>query len=164
MRKQFLQLIVLTIATVFLLVWGWEFVLEKPILELLFNNVEGETDEERWEYVWTTVIFSFIALILPTILNLRNIKRREHLEEKLQAHAVKLEQANRELEDFAAIASHDLQEPLRKIIMFGDRLQESTTNLHEESQDYLERMQNAAFLSKPTSFWLKAYSSFFAFT
>jgi len=144
LRKQFLQLIVLTIATVFLLVWGWEFVLEKPIQELLFNKVGGETDEARWQYVWTTVIFSFIALILPTILNLRNIKRREQLEDKLQVHAVKLERANSELEDFAAIASHDLQEPLRKIIMFGDRLQEMTPDLHGQSQDYLERMQNAA--------------------
>jgi signal transduction histidine kinase len=144
LRKQFLQLIVLTIATVFLVAWGWEFFLEKPIQEFLFNQVEIENYEEKWEFVWTSVIFSFIALILPTILNLRNIKRREQLEEKLQVHAVKLERANRELEDFAAIASHDLQEPLRKIIVFGDLLQETTPDLHERSQVYLERMQNAA--------------------
>ncbi|WP_224370157.1 sensor histidine kinase [Hyalangium versicolor] len=56
-----------------------------------------------------------------------------------------LQQSNRELESFASVASHDLQEPLRKIQSFGERLRSSATGaLSPEGLDYLERMQNAA--------------------
>lgn len=56
-----------------------------------------------------------------------------------------LERSNRELQDFAGIASHDLQEPLRKIQSFGDRLvKHHGATLDEEGRDYLERMLDAA--------------------
>jgi signal transduction histidine kinase len=56
-----------------------------------------------------------------------------------------LARSNRELESFASVASHDLQEPLRKITAFGDRLRTRCAGaLDETSNDYLERMQNAA--------------------
>jgi signal transduction histidine kinase len=58
---------------------------------------------------------------------------------------IELERSNRELQDFAFVASHDLQEPLRKIQAFGDRLKSKYGNeLTDEGQDYLARMQNAA--------------------
>jgi PAS domain S-box-containing protein len=52
--------------------------------------------------------------------------------------------AENELETFASIASHDLQAPLRKISLFGDRLKESAVNLDERSKEYIQRMQNSA--------------------
>ena len=51
-----------------------------------------------------------------------DISDRKQAEEKLKVFAARLEQSNRELEQFAFIASHDLQEPLRKILAFGERL------------------------------------------
>ncbi len=63
----------------------------------------------------------------------------------LQATTQALTRSNRELQDFAYITSHDLQEPLRKIQAFGDRLRNQTVgSLSPESEDSLARMQNAA--------------------
>jgi len=73
----------------------------------------------------------------------RDVTQRKANEEAMQALTHKLEQSNQELSDFARVASHDLQEPLRKIQVFGDRL--STKGLvQSEGQLYLERMQDAA--------------------
>jgi PAS domain S-box-containing protein len=57
----------------------------------------------------------------------------------------RLERSNCELQDFASIASHDLQEPLRKIQAFGERLKlKHAQSLSAEGRDYVERMQNAS--------------------
>jgi signal transduction histidine kinase len=65
--------------------------------------------------------------------------------QKLRLYSAKLEQSNRELQDFAQVSSHDLQEPLRKILTFGDRLKTKAGEaLDEECRDYLQRMFNAA--------------------
>nr|WP_290220976.1 ATP-binding protein [Trichocoleus desertorum] len=73
------------------------------------------------------------------------ISERSRAEKELETLVAKLEQSNRELQDFASVASHDLQEPLRKIQAFGDRLKiKCADTLPPEGKDYLERMQNAA--------------------
>ncbi|MBC1219303.1 PAS domain-containing protein [Nostoc sp. UCD121] len=60
-------------------------------------------------------------------------------------HREELTRSNEELKQFAFVASHDLQEPLRKIKSFGDRLKSTCGDtLSEQGRDYLERMQNAA--------------------
>ncbi|MFQ5715626.1 MAG: ATP-binding protein [Nitrospinales bacterium] len=56
----------------------------------------------------------------------------------------KLERRNKDtLRNFVTIAAHDLQEPLRKIIVFGDCLKNSAA-LDNRGKDCLERMQRSA--------------------
>ncbi|NQZ30885.1 MAG: hypothetical protein HRU06_06400 [Oceanospirillaceae bacterium] len=57
----------------------------------------------------------------------------------------KLSLSNSELEKFAYIASHDLQEPLRKIQAFGDRLNSNLDkNTNAKALDYISRMQKSS--------------------
>jgi two-component system sensor kinase FixL len=89
----------------------------------------------------------------------RDITDRKHAEEERQEMLtlltvsnkaledlnVRLKQSNKELDEFAHVASHDLQEPLRKIQAFGDRLIATCgDDLSAKGQDYLRRMHVAA--------------------
>lgn len=70
---------------------------------------------------------------------------RKRAEEQLKIFNNKLQKSNRELQDFAYVASHDLQEPLRKVQAFSDRLKTKYTDrLEGDGLDYLERMRSAA--------------------
>ncbi|MGA2227512.1 MAG: ATP-binding protein, partial [Syntrophobacteraceae bacterium] len=63
----------------------------------------------------------------------------------LMEHALKLERLNQELEEFAFVASHDLQEPLRKIQTFGSMLMQNHDGcLAEHAHEYLARITGSA--------------------
>ncbi len=68
----------------------------------------------------------------------------EQRTEELQVLLTELERSNQELQDFAFVASHDLQEPLRKIRAFSDRLQSKFGDELGDGKDYLDRMHSAA--------------------
>ncbi len=73
-----------------------------------------------------------------------DLRERIDAEQKLNKYAEELKRSNRELEDFAFIASHDLQEPMRKIAIFGGRLKEICKDKFDEKElFYLERMESA---------------------
>jgi len=101
--------------------------------------------------------------VVGAVVAFHDISQRKWAEETLRRSNEQLEQlvmertselelsnaqlvaSNRELQDFASVASHDLQEPLRKIQAFGDRLEaRAAERLGHEGQDYLRRMRNAA--------------------
>ena len=73
------------------------------------------------------------------------IQQADHLEDLVEARTLALRRSNEELEKFAYIASHDLQEPLRKIQAFGDRLSTRfKAGLGEQGQDYIARMLDSS--------------------
>jgi signal transduction histidine kinase len=100
---------------------------------------EIEVEGTCWETYW--------APINPD-LHLHyafDITDRKQSEKELKTYAEKLEFLNRELQEFAFVASHDLQEPLRKIQAFGNLLGGSCSDrLTEQGRDYLSRIVKSA--------------------
>lgn len=94
-----------------------------------------------------------------SIATYQDITDIEKSQNALRSHARKLEESNRELEEFAYVASHDLQEPLRKIETFGDRLQSKYADeLPDGGKEYIARMQNATGRMRQLINDLLAYS------
>ena len=83
---------------------------------------------------------------LPVFLtSLRDISVQQQLMKELSATADKLERSNRELEEFASIASHDLQEPLRKVSSYCELLAEHYgDNLDSDAAQYMHYIQDGA--------------------
>lgn len=90
-------------------------------------------------------IFNLNGEVIQIIEYIIEITDRKRAEMQLKKFSEKLKQSNEELQNFAYIASHDLQEPLRKITAFGERLYgKYFDNLDERGREYMSRMDNAA--------------------
>jgi PAS domain S-box-containing protein len=111
-------------------------------------------NSERWTRVNGTVIFDkdqHPIRMLGTVLDITDQKKaREELEKMVQARTSELqtsnsalEKSNHELEQFAYIASHDLQEPLRKIQTFADMVKEHLDD-SELTEKYFGKIYSSA--------------------
>ncbi|MFC3034180.1 ATP-binding protein [Pseudoalteromonas fenneropenaei] len=131
----------------------------REVQRQFLNNVRNQAQQNiLWFAILSALLLSMSLLLV--VKNLRDARRAEarlsqanqELESKVAARTATLQQladelnkSNRELEDFAFVASHDLQEPLRKIQAFGDRLKNTYHSvLDAKAQDYLARMNSAA--------------------
>jgi signal transduction histidine kinase len=109
------------------------------VLDVQSNQVAGINEEDE------ILLLGLCGQIAVAINNRRLEDRRMQAERALKAYTVELERSNQELEEFAYVASHDLQEPLRKIQAFGSRLRQTYgAVLDERGLDYLSRMESAA--------------------
>lgn len=125
------------------------------------NNIQGIMNEsaQQRKQVSQAMLFAnclgFGFIIIIVILTIRSTRQQKEyallLEGKikertneLELYALELSRSNRELQNFAFVASHDLQEPLRKIRAFGDRLSDRYSESLGDGKDYVVRMQNAA--------------------
>jgi len=92
----------------------------------------------------------YLIKMLPQIARLKTtteleaeIQQRQKAEARLASVNKKLTEANKGLEAFAYVASHDLQEPLRKIRTFGSFMRERS-QLDETGNQYLDKIQEAS--------------------
>jgi signal transduction histidine kinase len=106
---------------------------------------------ESFEYtlfglVVVVLVLEGLFVVNPAVLKIQQIMGdMSKSNEELKFYAKKLERSNKELQEFASVASHDLQEPLRKIQAFSDRLRSRCAlALDDQGRDYLDRIQNAA--------------------
>ncbi len=104
----------------------------------------GADGRRRWLQVDAVPIPDAEGAAPRVVSSFIDVTARIRAEEELRVAAVKLAESNQALYDFTSIAAHDLQEPLRKVQAFGDRLATRYGDaLGADGQDYLARMQNA---------------------
>lgn len=100
-----------------------------------------------------TFLLEWVPILTEGYVNVygRDITERKKAEDKLARKAEELERSNQDLEDFAFIASHDLQEPLRKVILFGDRIKSFyPSGGDDRAKNYIDRLQKS--MSKMQNF------------
>ncbi len=105
-----------------------------------YSIINGQ-DDELILYTKGKPVKGNAGLTLKLIGVTHDITQVRDHEQKLEEKIQELDRSNKELEEFAYIASHDLQEPLRKITSFSERLREKLgDNINQESENYLNRM------------------------
>lgn len=128
----------------------------------LYSDLQRIEKEAKYTFAISGITSALLLLGIAVLgrINSKNaLSYRADLEKQNQALTTKVEErtqeltlysdelarSNRELEDFAFVASHDLQEPLRKIRAFGDRLDTKySKEIDATGADYIKRMRNAA--------------------
>ena len=122
----------------------------------------GKTTQEGWRvkkdgsFFWASIVITAIHDEHSNVIGFskvtHDLTEKKQANDQLKINAEQLEQKNKELEkmnaelqSFAYVSSHDLQEPLRKIQTFATRiLDKEYQNLSENGKDYFNRMQKAA--------------------
>ncbi len=127
-----------------------EFLQNEDILIRAFEGEEFQIEKD-FEQENKTFMIDFKPVInssgdiFNVMVVMHDITEIKKVQKSLESKVDELNTSNQDLEQFAYVASHDLQEPLRKIRAFGDRLQTKlSNNITDEGLDYIKRMQSAS--------------------
>lgn len=97
------------------------------------------------EFMTGLFAFTAITFTICFVIIVRELRTTRKYQKELEHRLLELHQFNAELEQIAYISSHDLQEPLRKISTFTDRLiMKHSPNLTEEGKQVLSRLSKAS--------------------
>lgn len=108
------------------------------------DDAGGNTETRSLTVSASPLVLSGDNQVLGAIITMTDLTLRKRAEQEVRRYARQLERSNKDLQDFAFVASHDLQEPLRKIRAFGSMLRDKyAERLDEEGRDYIYRMQSA---------------------
>lgn len=142
----------------------WRVALTAPQSEL-FASVRGANRWVPWLLFAALALAGIATLVLMrrALGDARRIgtinRRLESANTALEQRARALARSNDELQQFASIASHDLQEPLRKVQAFtGKVMEEEGDRLTGEGREYLSRASDAASRMQSLIQDLLAYS------
>ncbi|HJW15941.1 MAG TPA: ATP-binding protein [Flavisolibacter sp.] len=95
--------------------------------------------DQRW------LLVSLVKMGDGLTASFQDITQLKKYEEELKDNITQLERSNKELEQYAYVASHDLQEPLRKIRAFGSYLQDTQSqHLDEKGKIQLDKIMRSA--------------------
>ena len=99
----------------------------------------------KWVEVYASLLRDERGLPVTSVGVITDVTEQKEAEDRIRNYAARLEHLNRELEEFAFVASHDLQEPLRKIQTFGNMLiTKHKESLDSEGQEYMDRVIKSA--------------------
>ncbi|MFA9517645.1 ATP-binding protein [Halopenitus sp. H-Gu1] len=108
-------------------------------------RVNPEVDYETWVWVQGEPVHTETGEVEYVAGYTRDISERKDYQQKLEQHREELEQSNESLREFAYIASHDLQEPLRMVSSYVELLdQEYGEQFDDEAEEYMQFAVNGA--------------------
>ncbi len=121
-------------------------VILKDITEKKATELALRESEEKYRSRLTELVEARTEELRTANLHLqREVAVRERAEEELTELATHLQRSNRELEQFAHVASHDLKEPLLLIIAFCEKLIDRCyLSLDSKGRQYVDRIQRSA--------------------
>lgn len=104
-------------------------------------QITAKNGEVKWLETYGRILRNSEGEFSKTFGITRDITRLKVYEHSLESKIRELNRSNAELEEFAYVASHDMQEPLRKLITFSERLTTKFKDiLQDEGQMYLNRI------------------------
>jgi len=143
--EKYLMPIILVVTAVILIGGFWLFMLKRLVSKRTRELAEkNELLRQATEGLEATVVERTDELVNTNTMLKAEITERKHAEDKREQLNIKLKRSNKELEQFAYIASHDLKSPLISISSFADLLkQQYKDKLDRKAHEYIDFIVNS---------------------